>query len=553
MLVELFIQDIAIIHQLRIPFHKGFSAITGETGAGKSIILGALQLVLGERVKGDLLSDQAEKGTIEALFELGSNRSVLSLLHEYGIELEAGEPLMLRRELSRQGTHRNYVNNRSVPLSVLKELGNRLIDFHGQHDHQSLFYPEEQLNLLDQYAAALDVRERVEKGFAEKKKLAAQLEELRKVDLEKKERMEFLSFQIEEIAKANLKEEEEDALDQEQNVLAHSEKIREALTVSGNALSEGEPAATALIGEALKQLHEVRDVHSDYQDLFQRLESVQIELTEIAADLQGRLADLDADPTRLAAVEERLSLIWRLKKKYGGSLKEVLDYLKEQTRKLEELESASEKIELLEAQVSQKEELLAEEAKKLSRLRKKAAPKLEKQIESELQQLGMKNCQFQISFKEQEIQAKGAEQIEFLIAPNLGDSPKPLRSIASGGEISRLMLALKVVFSSESSVPTMIFDEIDVNLGGGVAVIVGKKIEQLAQAKQVLVITHLPQVASRADQNYKVEKGDVGKRTQTSIKELSAKEKTYEIARMLRGEEVTALALEHAKELIGEK
>lgn len=550
MLLELFIKDIAIIHEIRIPFEKGFSAITGETGAGKSVILGALNLVLGERAKGDLLSDKAQKGTIEAIFDVSSNPAVLSQLQEHGIELEEDEPLILRRELSRQGTHRNYVNSRSVPLSFLKEVGNHLIDFHGQHDHQSLFYSEEQLNLLDQYAEAMPLRLDVEKFYKKIKQLIEEQEELKRLDLEKKERIEFLSFQIDEISKANLKEEEEEELEQERNLLAHSEKIKDSLAVASFSLSENESSAVSLVGEALRQLNGLLEIQDAYKDVYQRLQSVQIELTEIGAEVQGSLEQIESDPNRLSVVEERLSLIWRLKTKYGNSLKEVLSFLNEQTQKLQELESASERIGLLEKEIKEVKIQLNAAAKKLTQARKKVAPKLEKQIQAELQQLGMKNCQFQLLFKEQPVQAKGGEVVDFLIAPNLGDSPKPLRSIASGGEISRLMLALKVVFSSESSVPTMIFDEIDVNLGGGAAVVVGKKIAQLSKEKQVFVITHLPQVASQADQNYKVEKGDVGKRTQTDIKLLNSKEKTYEIARMLRGEKVTSLALEHARELI---
>ncbi len=550
MLLELYIKDIALIDEIRIPFEKGFSALTGETGAGKSIILGALNLVLGERVKGDVLPEHAKKGTIEALFDSTHVPSLSSQLETYGIELEEDEPLILRREISRQGNHRNYVNNRSVPLTFLKELGNRLIDFHGQHEHQSLFHIDEQLNLLDRYAKNLPLRKSISDLFEQLHKLKKEQSELKKIDLEKKERIEFLSFQIEEISAAELKEDEEEVLDQERGLLAHSEKIRESLSVAVNALSEGEVAASLQIGESLKHLNGLIGFDEEFLKLNERLQSVQIELNEISSDLSLKLEGLESDPNRLAVVEERLSLIWRLKKKYGESLKEVLSFFNEQTQKLEDLESASDRIKILDGEIETLQSKLNQEADKLTRIRKKVAPQLENKIQSELKQLGMKNCQFHIEFLKQEANAKGKELIEFFISPNLGDSPKPLRSIASGGEISRLMLALKVVFSSESSVPTMIFDEIDVNLGGGAAVVVGKKISELAQKKQVLVITHLPQVASGSNQNYKVEKEDVAGRTQTSIRLLTNKEKIVEIARMLRGEKVTDLALEHAKELI---
>lgn len=550
MLLELYIKDIALIQELRVRFDAGFSALTGETGAGKSIIMGALNTLLGERVKGDLLSEKAQKGTVEALFDISGQSQIHSVLTAQGIELEEGEPLVLRRELVRQGSHRNYVNGRYVTVALLKLLGNLLIDFHGQHDHQSLFHTEEQMNLLDRYAGAMKQREALRELSAEIKELSREKESLKKLDLEKKERIEFLEFQIKEISEANLKEDEEERLDEERNLLAHSEKLSEWVGGALLLVGDADGSASEKTGKALHNITEAAKIDSSLEPVLEQLQSIQIAIQEVVGELQNRSGALQSDPERLTQVEDRLSLIWRLKKKYGASLPEVLRFLNSQKERLRELESAGERIGELEEKINELTQKQKKTASLLTKARKEASPELEKKIEKELHALGMKGAQFKAAMEPQEINSQGAEKVEFFIAPNVGGSLKPLRSTASGGEISRLMLALKVVFSRESDVGTMIFDEIDVNIGGGVAVEVGKKMRELGRRKQILCITHLPQVASRAQINYKVSKATRKNQTQTSISRLDEKEKTIEIARMLQGEEVSSVALEHARELI---
>lgn len=550
MLLELAIQNIAIVEDLRVRFESGFSVLTGETGAGKSVILGALSLVLGERAKGDLLSDGADRGSVEALFEISPAHPAAAYLHSQNIALEKREPLVLRREISKSGATRNYVNGHYVPLTVLNSLGDLLVDFHGQHDHQSLFRLEEQLNLLDHYAGALPLRAEVQALFNERQKVATQFEDLRRLEAERHDKMELLQFQIQEIAQAKLKEGEEEELEQERNRLAHAEKLRQLLQEACALLADDEKSAEPLMSGATRHLQEAAKLDPSLEKESEKLKSIQIELREAAGSLRDVLEEIEADPARLEEIEQRLSLLWKLKKKYGGSLAQVLQFLSEQQEKMKQLESLDEKLKELNKNIEQIEIQLKEKGCSLTRQRQKAAAALSKKAEEELRGLGMPRCRFEVGFQEQSLGPFGAEAVEFLIAPNVGESAKPLRSIASGGEISRVMLALKAVFAAASSVSTMIFDEIDVNIGASVASQVGKKMAGLARSKQILCITHLPQVASHSDHHFRVHKEVARGRTRTFISALTPPEKTEELARMLSGEKITTVAREHAKELL---
>ena len=550
-LASLRIRNLALVEDLTWQPGAGLVAVTGETGAGKSLLIGALQLLLGERADKSLIRAGADACTVEAAFELPAAGDLDGWLEERGAEACADGQLLLKRTLSMAGAGRQFVNGSPSTLAVLKELGDRLVDLHGPHDHQSLFSREAQTRVLDAYAGATDLAADFAAAHRERGRLGEEIGRLQALEQDASMRREMLAHAAAEIAGAKLRTGEEEEVMTRLRAAGNSQRLIElGAQLQTSLAGEGDGGLRMALAEAVRSARELARLDPGGEPLREAIESVAERLVDIEADARRYAEAVEADPATLCELEERADLLQSLKRKYGGTLEEVAACGEQAARDLAEIETRGERIAELEkarGAVSAQAEKLT---KKLSAARVKAAPALAKAVTKELRDLGFLRAEFGVRLETlAEARLLGAELAEFEFAPNPGEPAKPLRAIASSGEISRVMLALKSVLAGQDGVPLLVFDEIDANVGGEVAVQVGKKMRGLSQSHQVLCITHLPQVAAAAHRQFAVTKEFDGQRTTTAVEALNGHDRVAELARMLGGQDSKS-GLAHAKSLL---
>jgi DNA repair protein RecN (Recombination protein N) len=561
MLKELSIKNFAIIDQLRVEFGPGLNVFTGETGAGKSIVVDALNLALGERASADLIRTGSLEAIVEAAFELNGtdSRVVASILSGQGIEMDPGEDLIVRRVISSAGKNKVYINGSLANLTTLAEVGSRLADIHGQHEHQSLLSLERQLEMLDSFGGLMRERENVAVEYAALQELRKQLAALEAGEREKAQREDLLRYQVNEIEAARLKEGEDEGLAAEQKVLANSEKLAGLAKAADEALYSAESAVLSGLKRAITPLREIAAIDSRLTPVLELLESGRAQIDEAAREVSSYSERVEFDPQRLEEIGDRLDLIQKLKRKYGSTIPEIIAFGQKAAEDLKKIERSGEEMERLREEIAAVRSTLTRAAQDLTKKRKAAAAELEKKVETELGHLGMKKTKFVVKTTQEpgddtldglKVDLRGADRVEFLIAPNPGEEPKPLAKTASGGELSRIMLALKTILVAGDRIPTLVFDEVDAGIGGAVAEEVGKKLKRVAEERQVFCITHLPQIASLAASHYGVAKSVKKDRTTTEVRLLDKKERVDEIARMLGGKTITEATIQHAGEMI---
>lgn len=552
MLKELSIRHFAIIEHVRLSFEDGFHVLTGETGAGKSILIDALSLVVGGRASADYVRHGAKKAEIEALFEIPGDHPVCGILKEMGLEPEE-DLLLIRREITASGKSTCRINGSLVTLSMLKKVGRSLLDIHGQHEHQSLLRTEEHLEWLDAFGdqPLKDLRRQYKALYDEYKALEKELERLTSDEKEVARRIDLLSYQLQEITAANLVEGEDQELEQERNRLVNAEKLVKA---AGDAFEElyAEGRGADSLQNALNHLEEIVRFDESVGPILELVQSAVYQVEE-AIHLLGRYRDeLEFEPDRLNRVEERLDLIHQLKRKYGDTIESILAYGEAISEELEELRNRDENREEVKRKLDTVREKLKNVADRLTSARQKAAKRLEQRMEAELADLNMANTTFRVAFQSSErgFTPTGCDRVEFQIAPNPGEPLRPLAKIASGGELSRLMLALKTIFIDVDPIDTVVFDEIDTGVSGRAAQSIAEKMAGLARKNQVLCVTHLPQVACMADHHYLIAKEVSDQQTRTRVERLDDDGRAMELARMLGGVEVTTTTRRHAEEML---
>lgn len=564
MLDYLRIRNYALIDDLKINFSKGFNVLTGETGAGKSIIIGALNIILGEKASTELIRTGEQKSIIEAVFDISENNLVFLILDNSGIDYEKSEPLILRREITIDGKNKNYINSTPITLSKLKELGDILVDIHGQHEHQSILKVNIHIELIDNFGKLNKERENLKVFFKKYIDLQNRLEKLQMNEQEKVRLVDILKFSINEIEKSELKIGEDIELEKEFMILNNQEKIFQALENSFGTLYDNEEAVYSKLGEITNELSEIEKFDKNIVDIKQKVEDSYYMIEDAVAEIRDYKNNFSFSPDRLEFINERLELIAKLKKKYGGNVEEIITYKEKCIKDLNAIEQSDEEIEKTKQQIQSIESKLNELSINLSGRRRVVAKLFEEKIIEQLQDLDMKKSDFKvdISYTEDKdgivkiegrsykLKEDGIDNIEFLIAPNVGEPLKPLRKIASGGEISRIMLALKTVLNEVDNVSTLIFDEIDVGIGGKTADVVGNKFSFLSKNKQIISITHEAQIARYADKHFFIAKEVDNNRTFTKVHELTDNGRVYEIARMIAGNKISETALQHAKELL---
>ncbi len=551
MLKSLKIQNYALIDEVTIDFNDGLTIITGETGAGKSIIIGALSLLTGQRADTSILKNKEEKCVVEGIFDI-SRYGLEDFFEENDLDYE--DITFIRREITPKGRSRAFVNDTPVTLNTLKELSAFLIDIHSQHDTLLLNNPDYQLDVLDAFANNQSLLEQYKKEFATYKKLANQLHELQEKAAKEKSDYDYYQYQFDQLDQANLQPGEQEELEEEQQQLSHTEEIKNALGQITFLLTDEENGVIDKIRQATRLAEDIQDFFPRAKELAQRLDSVHIELQDIASETEMQFNDVEYNPERLEQVNSRLDLIYELQRKFNVTTVSELIELKDQFEKrLEAITSYDEQISILEQELEKQKQIVSQLAGKLTERRKGNKHLLEKEIQQLLQQLGMPNAVFQIIIEQTGLNALGQDKVTFYFSANKKIEPQPINRVASGGELSRLMLAIKYIISQSKTLPTIIFDEIDTGISGETADRVGKLIKQLSGNLQVIDITHLPQIAAKADTHILVYKTDTPAGTVTKLKILDENERIEQIARMLSGQQVTQAAIEHAKELISQK
>jgi len=556
-LLEISIRNFALIDNVRLALSPGLNVLTGETGAGKSIIIDAVELALGARASAEVIRTGADKAVVDVVFDIMETPALGRLVAEMGLG-EAPDPtLVVSREVPADGRAACRVNGRIVNLSVLRELTERLIDIHGQHEHQSLLRPERHVDLLDAFGGEEASTLRTEVAAAWRA-WQGTLEEIRGLAGDERDRarkVDLLRFQAEEIGRAKLKPTEEDELQEERRLLASAEKRHEAAARAYSSLYGGDGAGPASahdqLGRALGALEDMAVMDPGVGPMLEAIRQASYQVDDTARDVRQYRDAVFFDPGRLAEVESRLDLITSLKRKYGASVAEVLAFAAGAGAELERLSNSAELLGQLEDEARTQRADLGTLAGRLTELRQRVAGSLEGAIETSLGDLGMKKTRFQVGFVPEDPPGpRGAEKAEFLFSPNPGEPPKPLSRIASGGEMSRVMLALKAILAETDEISTMIFDEIDSGVGGGAAQAVGEKLATIALARQVVCVTHLARIASLSNAHYLISKEATGGRTETRVKTLTAEERVEEVARMLAGHPPTPITLANAKEML---
>lgn len=555
MLQSLYLENIALIEKLGIELFPGFNVLTGETGAGKSIIIDAVNFVLGERTSRDLIRNGAARAKVEAVFSLNEGDAAFAALDALGIEYDGNE-LILSRELSAAGRNACRVNGTLVPVASLKSVSDTLVDIHGQHEHQALLDAENHISYLDAYchADSLPIIEKIDAIVSRRNELMLKRNSGFSSQREREREMDMLRYQIEEIASANLEAGEEERLNAEKTVLLNAKRIRTALETAHMALSGAEEgSALSAIDTARRSMRDIAALNKDYEALGDKIEELYYAAEDISFVLRDTSENVESDMQRLEEIEQRLKLISDLKRKYGRTVEDVIDFGKDAGTKLNELENA----EALAAELDAKLDKLKAEynvaADELSKVRRAARDRLKRDVLNELKDLGMAKAMFDVALSDAsggEPRKGGRETAEFMLSANPGEPLKPLEKVASGGELSRIMLCFKSIFADNDRVPTLIFDEIDTGISGRTAAVVGEKMLGIAKKHQVICVTHLAQIAALADAHLMVRKYDDGKNTFVETRQLNEEEKVQRIAQMMGGESDSPSALTHARELI---
>jgi DNA repair protein RecN (Recombination protein N) len=565
MLQELSIRNLAVIESVRLSFHRGFHVLTGETGAGKSIIIDALGLIAGGRGSSDLVRYGQDKAEIEALFDVPNNHPVWEVLNAIGLEAAADEHLIIRRELSAQGKSISRINGQLVNLTTLRQAGEWLVNIHGQHEHQSLLKAEEHIRWLDLFGGSeiAEAKSAYTAAYDQYVKLQKELLELREAGKQALQMQDLFRFQVEEISEANLKRGEDECLAEEKSKLGNAEKLYQNVNESYESLfSNGK--GLDLIRKSVQKLQDiVRFDPGKLQPLQEQMQSAFYQLEDAAYQLRDYRDQVEFNPARLDQIEDRLSLISSFKRKYGENVEEILNYLHRVEQELSALDHKEERLQELEARLAGKQAECATLGRELSVLRRVAGTRLAEFIEAELKELHMERTKFHVSLNRLDdpkgvpvdgatvrLTRQGIDQVEFLIAPNPGEPLRGLGKIASGGELSRIMLAMKSIFAKVDRIPVLVFDEVDTGVSGRAAQAIAERLARLSAECQVFSITHLPQVACMADAHYYISKAVKDGRTFTQVGDLNEEQRAEELARMLGGVEITETTLHHAKEML---
>jgi DNA repair protein RecN (Recombination protein N) len=537
------IKNLALVEELEWQMAPGFTAVTGETGAGKSIIIGGLQLLLGERADKSLIRTGVDTCTAEAIFSGKELQRLNPQLLEAGVEACA-EDLIIKRTLSLSGSNRQFINGSPTTLSILKNVGDALVDLHGPHDHQSLLSPDKQLELLDSFARAEEQLAGYQKHFRELQTLAAEHAALNTAETAREQELDLLRHQISEIDSANLLADEEEEIAKRYKLSSSSKRLIELANAAANKLSEVDDSILSHLAETQRLLRELEKIDISTSQLASEHAAAVVQLSEIARSLSDYAEKLDLDSEQLAALEQRVSLFETLKRKYGGSIAEVIEFGRRAGERIQKIEGRDAELERLNKEIAKVRAQMNRASNALRKLRTKAAPRLSDTIRQNLGDLGFRQSEFEAKLSSlEEPRASGFDSVELLFSPNAGEPLKPLRGIASSGEISRLMLAIKSALAEHDSIPLLVFDEIDTNVGGEIAQTVGAKMRTLGRAHQLVCITHLAPVAACATSHFVVTKDVIRGRTFSNLREVSGKARQEEIARMLGGKSESAMQL----------
>ena len=550
MLKQLYIKNFTLIDELDITFHSGFSVITGETGAGKSIILGALHLLLGARADSKQIKNGSSKCVVEAHFDL-SHYGLETFFDEFGIDYDAND-CIIRREVNDNGKSRAFVNDTPVALTTMRELGEQLIDIHSQHQNLLLQKEDFQLNVVDIIADNAQLRQSYLQAYNEYHKTTKRFNDFQEASQKSKENEEFLRFQFSELDKAKLVAGEDEELEQQSRTLSHVEDIKSALYDASSALSSEDGGCVEKIKNASSRLHDITEVFPEIKDVDERLSSAYIELKDIAQEIERKLEDVDFDPRQLDEINSRFDLIYALEQKFhASSVDELINEYKHLQDELASIDGGDEQLEQLQQEMQEKYNVAMKLARKLSDTRKKAAQKVEEGLRQRLVPLGIPNVKFKVEFKERDCSPSGIDKVSFLFSANSSTALQPVSQVASGGEISRVMLSLKAMISGAVKLPTIIFDEIDTGVSGRVAEKMAQIMKEMGDNhRQVLSITHLPQIAAIGATHYKVSKEETAQGTISHMQMLTEQERIEEIAQMLSGSDISEAAIANAKTLL---
>lgn len=552
MLLHLTIRNYAIIDQLELNFSSGLTALTGETGAGKSILLGALGLVLGDRADNDSIKHGSDNAEIVAEFDIKNNTDVTAWLVEQ--ELNADDECILRRRISKDGRSRAYINGTPINLQLIRELGEMLIDIHGQHEHQSMMKPVVQRQLLDDYAAHPNLVEAVSNAFVQLKLVDEQLRHLEQATTDRNDRLDLLRFQTQELDALALEDNEYTKLNEQHSRLAHAERLTTTVQQVMQELYDNEESnIQSNLSKSISSLQDIAEFDEKINPIVDLMQDALVQIDESISELRAYDDSLELNPAEFEAVEQRLQVILDLARKHRVEPEELSRLHQQLANELNDLDHADERLESLRSEHKALEQTYQNAAKALSSSRKKAAKLLNKKITSAMQTLGMKGGQFEININqanENKRAVHGNDRIEFTVTANSGQACKPLARVASGGELARISLAIQMITARQGKIPSLIFDEVDSGVGGGIAEIVGQHLRTLGKTNQVVCITHLPQVASQAHHHMRVHKQSEKKQTRTDVNALDREQRVEEIARMLSGVDITQQSLAHAEEMI---
>lgn len=567
MLKSLQVKDYALIENIFVEFENGLNIITGETGAGKSILIGAMGLLLGERAQTEVVRKGSKKSVIEGIFDVKNNTKVEQILDEN--DIDTSDDLIIRREISLKGNNRCFLNDTPVTLNVVKEIGNLLVDLHGQHEHQSLLRTDTHIEFLDEFGDIEELFQEYRKPLAKLNSLQKELSETRQKEEILQEKKELYGFQINEIDEIDPQPEEDEALSDELRILENAERLLELSSQVYSQLYEDEASIYDQFTRIHNNIEELSSIDKSFSEKLEDSNSVFAYIQDIAEFTRSYRDNIQLDPERLEIVRERINSLNYLKKKYGGSLEDVINYRQKIGEEYKLAENFANKIKELTEKINTLRKECGEKAKQLTDKRKKIGEKIKQEIENELQYLGLSDAQFQVNIEHlpagdeqhslsvngQSVKYgnRGIDKVEFLISTNIGEDLKPLSKIASGGEISRIMLALKSVLAKDDKLPLLIFDEIDVGVSGRIAQKVGDSLNSLARYHQIIAITHLPQIASLADSHFEVYKVKTDDRVVSTIRKLNEDERVNEVAKLISGEEVSQASLESAKELMNHR
>lgn len=550
MLNQLSVRNVAVIDKLDINLHDGVSVLTGETGAGKSIIIDSINMILGDRANKELVRYGTDKAVVQAVFD--APKSVINILEENDIYVE-DETVIITRQVTKEGKSAARINGMVVTLNILREISDRLINIHGQHDNQALLTPIRHITFLDAYADNEEYINRYKDILSKKREIEKKISSLEMDEQEKMQRIDLLEYQVKEIKKASLEKDEEDDLREQRDIYTNAEQITKSVNEAYMNLYEGDEIQSAYdgISIAVNEISQISDLNPQLKSIYDTLNEIMYSLEDTAHEIKEFGETVEFDEQTLNEIEERLDLISRLKRKYGNSIEEILEYLKKAESELNDIKLSDERTNELKEELKNITKELKEKGNVLTQRRENAAKVLEENIEKSLHELNMEKSKFKVNIENDgTFYDNGMDKVEFLISTNPGEPLKPLVKIASGGELSRVMLAIKSILADSDGVDTMIFDEIDTGVSGKAAMSIAKKLAVIAKNKQVICITHLPQLTAMADNHYLIQKNTDGELASTTLKELDEEGRELELARIIDGGEVTELALSHAKQML---